>query len=166
MIKKGLIKKSLTEIDILYRRDVTGAHATHYAKLAHLELCGWIEQAQDKIVETSSSRFINDTDHKRDIKNIIKKNSNMDYSNNFKKMLIEVIGRCGVEKLEKKVSTLNKDILESELLTLKNTRNAHAHTHTKECTMTLDSPGTNIVRFERIFTALKDYERTIKVMRM
>ena len=164
MITKGLIKKSLKDIDKLYRNDISGVHSKHYAKLAHLELCGWIEQAQDKIVEASSTRFIKETDNKREIRAIIKRNSNMDYSSNFKKMLIEVIGRCGVEKLEKKVVSLNKDILESELLTLKNTRNAHAHTHSKECTMTLDSPGTNLVRFERIFTALKDYERTIKSM--
>lgn len=165
MVKKGNIKKTLQELNRLYRNDATGRYSEYYSKLAHLELCGWIELAQDEIVLWAANKHIKNNQNLRDIKSTVKRNSNMGYDNNFKSMMKEVIGLIGFEKLEKKVDLTHRNILEVELENLKVTRNSHAHTNIKDCTRTLDAPSTNLSRMEKIYDALKEYERKIKQMK-
>lgn len=165
MVKKGNIKKTLQELNRLYRNDTTGRYSEYYSKLAHLELCGWIELAQDEIVLWVANKYIKNNKNLRVIKETVKRNSNMGYDNNFKSMLKEVIGLIGFEKLENNVDITHKSILEIELENLKITRNSHAHTNIKNCTLTLDAPSTNLSRMEKIYDALKEYERKIKQMK-
>ena len=165
MIKKGNIKKTLQDLNRLYRNDATGHYSEYYSKLAHLELCGWIELAQDEIVLWVANKHVKNSINIRDIKGVVKRNSNMGYNSNFKLMLKEVIGLIGFEKLEKIVDPIHKNILEVELENLKVTRNSHAHTNIKDCTRILDAPSTNLARMEKIYDALKEYKRRIKTMK-
>ncbi|NOQ36807.1 MAG: endoribonuclease [Methylococcaceae bacterium] len=144
---------------------MTGRHSEYYSKLAHLELCGWIELAQDDIVLRVAKLHIKDSQNLKDIRSSIKRNSSMGQTN-FKSMIVEVIGRSGFEKLESLVNSIHQNTLEIELKSLRDTRNAHAHTNIKDCTRTLDAPSTNLARFERIFEALKEYERKIKILKL
>lgn len=165
MVKKGNIKKTLQELNRLYRNDATGRYSEYYSKLAHLELCGWIELAQDEIVLWAANKHIKIHTNLRDIKAFVKRNSNMGYEYNFKSMMKEVIGLIGFEKLEKKVDEIHKNTLEIELENLKSTRNSHAHTNIKDCTRILDAPSTNLARMEKIYDALKEYERKVKKLK-
>ena len=97
-------------------------------------------------------------------KTVVKKNYGFEYDNNFRKMLIGLIGLINVEKLEKKVDPVKFSQLKSILNSLKEQRNAQAHTHIKGVMQTIDAPSVTQNNFEKVYAGLKDVEKQLKKM--
>lgn len=132
MFSTGNLFQTLDELETLFQNAQSPERSIMYAKYALLELCGWIEQAEDHIV-LDAVNSLTDTDLKKHITESVSKN----YSFEFKKfvsLLCSVIGAIEYEKmcnenLPVTTGTRPFNSLESNIDLLKRTRNQHAHTH-------------------------------------
>jgi hypothetical protein len=88
-----------------------------------------------------------------------------DYSYDFRKMLILVIGLVNVERLEGNIDPIKIQQMKTEFGHLKPERNLCSHTHIKS-TFTIDSPSVTIGRFKNVYLCLKDIEHCVKKMRL
>jgi len=161
-ITKGKILQTLDELDKLYQRTNNQNLQVYYSKLALLELCGWLEISIDDIVKKCAKRCLKNIDNIKYIEEQIKKTSSFDYKNNFRGLLIQIIGLINFEMLEKKVQPTSLATLPSTLTALKTLRNSHAHTHIKGCTTQVNAPSWTKGNFISVFNALKDYELNLK----
>jgi hypothetical protein len=165
-ISKGKILNTLEDLESLYQNTTQPNLQIYYSKLALLELCGWLEQAIDDVVLQCAKRCLKNNQNMKYIKEQIKKNSAFDYENNFRDLLIKVIGLMNFEKLERNVKPISLVTFSSTLSSLKSSRNSHAHTHIKGCTAQVNAPSWTKGDFMTIFTALKDYELTLKRLKL
>lgn len=166
MIARSYIENNLKQLDKLYLTAMTPKHKLYYSKLAMLELCGWIEESMDDIVQKCANRLLKNQASKNHIANqIVKQNYGFEYKKHFLKMLSYVIGYVNVEKLEIKLDPLKKARLESALGSLKGVRDREAHTHLKGVTRLVDSPSVTISLFNHVFDGLKDIELNLKEIR-
>ena len=94
-----------------------------YSKLAILELCGWIEESMDDIAKSNANRYLKE---KRNVDfiddSIIKLTHGFDYNNNFRIMLMQLVGIINIEKLEYKLDSTKFHIMKSTLGSLKDCR--------------------------------------------
>ncbi len=132
--------------------------------MAILELCGWIEESMDEIINNCAKKNLRTQDQIEKVKkDIIKKNHGFKYESNFKKMLIQLIGFINVCRLEKKVDAIKFDRLKSNLKDLKSFRDQEAHTYiTQSFTRRIDAPSRTLSRLNDIYEGLKDYEKKLK----
>lgn len=165
-IAKTKILKTIDELDKLYNKTSNPNLHKYYSKLALLELCGWIEQAMDDIVFNCAKRCLKQESHLKIVKEDIRHNSAFDYEKNFRNLLIKIIGFMNFEKLEKNVTPMSLSTLKPKLNSLKPLRNSHAHTHIEQCTQVLNAPSVTKRDFIEIFNALKDYEQTLKRLKL
>jgi len=77
-------------------------------------------------------------------------------------MLIQLIGRIQLERIEDKIDpgTMNK--FKSVLGQLKKRRDSEAHTHLRGTTTTIDAPSKTIKNFHDVYTALICFEKEIR----
>ena len=163
MIARSYIENNLIQLDKLYNAAATSKGQLYYSKLAMLELCGWIEESMDDIVQKCANRILKLQSSKKFIKKeIIKRTYGFEYQRHFMKMLTSVIGLINIEKLDLKLDISKKTKLESALSTLKVVRNSEAHTHLKGVTRSVDAPSVSISRFRDVFDGLKDIEIKLK----
>ena len=135
MIARSYIESNLKQLNKLYLGAETPKSKLYYSKLAMLELCGWIEESMDDIVQMCANRLLKLQASKNHIANqIVKPTYGFEYKKHFMKMLSHVIGLINIEKLEKKLDPLKKARLESALGVLRAARNREAHTHLKGVT--------------------------------
>jgi hypothetical protein len=99
------------------------------SKAAILDVCGWVEEAMDKLVsETAARAALTETRMTTVEKQYIRRTNGFHYSNHFEKMLISVVGYKVLEQIEAaKASEIA--ILQSILSQLTTLRNHYAHTH-------------------------------------
>jgi hypothetical protein len=165
MITKSYIQKNLDTLDKLYIDAKSAAKGLLYSKLAILELCGWIEESMDTVVRICAHRTIKDKSIWRDFeKTVIKKTWGFEYDDDFKKMLIQIIGRIGIIKLERKIDQKKFQALLATLETLKTYRNNEAHTHIKGTTKRLDAPSATKANFIIIYEGLKDIDDKLRTL--
>lgn len=163
MIARSYIESNLKQLNRLYLEANTQKSKLYYSKLAMLELCGWIEESMDNIVQMCANRELTLQASKNYIANqIVKPTYGFEYKKHFMKMLSYVIGLINIEKLENKLDSIKKARLESALGTLKSARNREAHTHLKGVTRQVDSPSITINLFDNVFEGLKDIEVNLK----
>jgi len=163
MIAKKDIVRNLTLIDKLFRNCKNSRREQLYSKLAILELCGWIEESMDDIVRTYAYRHLL-IQRNRDFVNgsVIQRTHGFDYKNNFRRMLIQILGIVELEKFEQSLDPQNFAKMEAALDTLKTCRDAKAHTYTTGTTQRLDAPSATIGRFEEVYKGLKDIEKKLR----
>jgi hypothetical protein len=163
MISKSYILDNLVTMEKLYNKSKGAKKGLFYSKLAILELCGWIEESMDDIIQRCSIRKLKIADNRKYIKNeVIKRTFGFEYNNNFRNMLIKLIGIINVERLEKKLDPIKFQLLVSNLNTLKEIRNSEAHTHLKGITKRLDAPSVTKNRFSYLFEGLKDIDSKLR----
>lgn len=159
MITSLSILKNLIRINKLYTTTHSPIETLMYAKLGVLELCGWIEESMDKIVIEASHRSLASQTHRVYIeKQIVKRNHGFEYEDNFRKMLIGVIGLKGVQEMESQVDRALFDPMCGALNTLKPNRNSYSHTYLKGATTVIDAPSVSIQHCQTIFAGLRDVE--------
>jgi hypothetical protein len=98
------------------------------AKLAILEVCGWLELRMDEIIR-EAGRLAGVPDNWVE-SYTISKTYGFKYGEHFRPMLCDVLGAGCVKHIEAKVSPAKIDALSSQLGTLWSVRSSLAHTHT------------------------------------
>ena len=166
MIAKSYILNNLQALDRNYRKAKSAKAAQFSSKLAILELCGWIEESMDDIVLRCARRNLVDVANRTYCeKEIVKRTYGFDYHNNFRLMLIKVLGLIAVEKLERGIDATIHGRMKSALSTLKQQRDSEAHTHLKGITRTINAPSVTIAQFRPVYdglVAIDDIIRSIK----
>lgn len=167
MIAKTHIQTNLTQINNLYQKSTSQKHALYYAKLAILELCGWIEESMDEIAWRCANRHLRNSDNLKFVEtHIIKRTYSFVYDTHFRNMLIQVLGIIKLEKLEHNLDPTKLHLMKSTLDTLKTCRDNEAHTHLKGTTKRLDAPSVTQSRFHLVYDGLKDVEACIRKMKI
>lgn len=167
MINKGQIEKNLTQIHNSYNKSRRLRQTLYFSKLAILELCGWIEESMDNVIQISAYRRLKKPDNLTFVeKQIIKRTYSFEYDQHFRNMLIQVIGIINVERLEDNLDRTKLDMMKSTLATLKECRDKQAHTHLKDTTMIIDAPSVTQSRFQIVYDGLKDIESCIRKMKL
>ncbi len=165
MIKKNDISQNLKELNVLYNNASTNKKKRFYSKLAVLELCGWLEDSMDKIVLDYCNKKICNTDNVDDFNIKVKNTYGFNYKDNFRPLIISLIGFKGIEKLETHIGQPNIDKLKSLLGTWKKHRNnlAHSYTNIKGTTPNISvTPSIAIDGFNNIYPILNNIEKQIK----
>ncbi len=161
MIAKTYIKRTLKSLDYRYRQSNTKLGPYYYSKLAVIELCGWIELAQDDIVKKSAKRcFGNSSQYSRTLK-IVEGNYGFRYEENFGRMLRDVFGRNGLLEVELKCDPIKLHGLKSELGALAKSRNRLAHTYINGTTVSIAAPSLTIEKFSSVLDGLVEFEQRI-----
>lgn len=163
MIAKTSLVKNLSKLDRLYKSSVSAHDAQLFAKLAILEMCGWIEEAMDDIVHRCAMRKLKVPANVNYVKqSVIKRTYGFVYDEHFRRMLLQVVGLCAVEKIEATVDPGKFQTLQATLKTLKVSRDSEAHTHTSGITKVLDAPSVTIAHFQRVYDGLSDVCTALK----
>lgn len=155
MILKKDIKVLLDNLETDYSLS-SPPRSTQYAKLAVIELCGWIEESFDKIATRCVAGKIRTTPYQDIMQNILDKNYGFKYNSNFRRMMLQIIGLRKMEELEINLNrTGEKTILESILDTLKTERDIAAHTTTAGAMSTFQAPSVTINHLDRIYPIIR-----------
>lgn len=162
MLGKQHIVPCLHALDASYQT-AEPDEAERFAKLAIIELCGWIEEAMDEIVRKCCQRHLKiQTNIDYCNREILERTYGFDYQTNFRYMLVRLVGLVGVERIENEVDPAKHHVLKSTLGNLRIVRNRVAHTHLRGATATLDAPSLTIRNFDRVYEGLLDFYRTMR----
>lgn len=167
MIARSYIENNLKQLNYLYNAANSPKKKLFYSKLAMLELCGWVEESMDDVVQKCANRVLKVRSNRNYIADkIIRPTYGFEYDKHFKKMLVNVVGLMSVEKVEAKVTPLLYARLTSALGSLKVARNKEAHTHLKGVTRTVDAPSITMMRFHHVYDGLKEIELLLKAIKL
>lgn len=167
MITKTNILKNLNQLDAAFRNAKSQKHSLYFSKLAILELCGWIELSMDNIIECHCNRKVKLKDNKNFVKNdVVRRTYGFDYEKNFRKMLINLIGIVGCEKIETKLPLPVHAKFIADLNALKKARDSLAHTYLKGAVATIhiDAPSVTKARFTTIYDGLIEIEKGLRTL--
>lgn len=163
MIAKTYILANLKALDYSYRHARTAKEAQFFAKLAILELCGWIEESMDEIILRCGRKHLKQTTNVKYCENdIVKRTYGFDYQSNFRSMLIRVLGLIVVERVESAIDSMVHTQMLSALSSLKQQRDSEAHTHLKGMTRTINSPSVTITQFPPVYDGLIAFDDAIR----
>lgn len=163
MVKKGVICRNLRDIEALYDNAKSTKKQFYFAKLAVLELCGWLESAQDGLVRESAGRSISVAANQAMVDEKIKRTYGFEYDQNFRPLLIFVVGLSRLERVETDFDTSGSLTKFRGLLSkLKKPRNDAAHTHTDGLLPNIDAPSVVRKNLEELFLYLRELERLLK----
>ncbi|MGO9246493.1 MAG: endoribonuclease [Verrucomicrobiia bacterium] len=163
MVTKGVIPRNLRDIELLYDKAKSSKKKFYFAKLAVLELCGWLESTQDKLVRESADRCISAPQNLSILDERIKKTHGFEYDQHFRQLLILVAGISRLEKIESEFDQSGSlTQLRSLLGKLKDPRNIAAHTHTTGVLPTIDAPSVVRKDLDALYTYLRELERILK----
>lgn len=164
MVRKGVIGKNLREIQRLYSETPSTRKKYYYAKLAILELCGWIEAEMDALLQRCSGRCITDTANIQNINKRIQRCYGFGYPEDFRPLLTLMIGLSRLEQIEKDFDMgggLSR--LRSILGKLRSSRNTHAHTYTPPGILPgIDAPSVTISDMEAVYGCMRELERILR----
>lgn len=166
MISRTYIIGTLESLDRLYTGSTSTKKGLFYSKLAILELCGWIEESMDDIVQRCAIRHLKKKSNRDVVDELVKRTYGFDYEKHFRNMLIGLIGIIHTEKLEKKVDPVKFQRLKSNLGSLKEYRDREAHTHLKGTTKRLDAPSVTKSKFLRVYEGLKNFDQELRRLRL
>ena len=167
MVNKTYIHNNLDQIDRLYQRYMRyKKRGLYYSKLAILEVCGWIEESMDDIIRGCANKRLKEPKNLRSVENLIKRTYGFHYEDNFRDMLIHIIGIIKLEILEQIFDQHKFTQMIYSLNVLKQRRNELAHTYIKGTTPTIDAPSWTDRRFQYVYEGLKDIEHHINKMKI
>jgi len=162
MLSTAGIEHNLDEIQRLYDATSNPLEAQFYAKLATLELCGWIETAVDDLVLGTGRRLIIEpADYAEFEQQVVARTYGFHYGQHIRPILVSLVGLTGVERLEAQVNPARFHPMCAELGTLKSVRDSHAHSFTNGATTNLDAPSAIRGRYTRVRNGLADLETVL-----
>ncbi len=164
MVDKTQIENNLTEINALFQRHIGDNEAPYYSKLAILEACGWIEESMDNIAQECANKHLKEPKNIKFVKSLVKRTYGFHYEDDFRDMLIQIIGIINVEKLERAFDQRKFTQMTSSLGVLKQRRDDQAHTYIKGTTPRIDAPSWTKRRFQDVYEGLRDIESCIRNM--
>lgn len=164
MIAKSYIESNLRRMNSKFNQSRSSKEELFFAKMAIIELCGWIEESMDDILLRCSIRNLKETENRDFFKEkIVEKTYGFHYTKHFRRMMTTLIGLIMYEKFEKSLDQVKFQRLKSELGNLTQRRNEEAHTHIK-LTRTINAPSVTLRQFEAIYVGLVDIEHKLKLM--
>ena len=130
MLPNRELIQSLDELENLFQQATNPRDSLMHAKHAMLELCGWIEEAEDDLVLRCASK-IPDSSLKSLIAKKVENNYAFHYEDKFLPLLGMVIGLQKYSQIKIKLQTTGTKFLSlsRNINDLKKPRNSHAHTH-------------------------------------
>jgi hypothetical protein len=162
MIVKSQIEQTLKSLDARYQAATTAEEAQWFAKLAIIELCGWIEESMDDVILRCARRHLKVAANQEMCKSdIIGMTFGFEYKKHFRGMLIRLLGLVAVEELERQVDPTIHAKMQGALSFLKPFRNSYAHTHLRT-TATIDAPSLTKSKFQPVYDGLMEFERVIR----
>jgi hypothetical protein len=166
MLTTSYLNANLTKLDSLCISDAENTEL--YSKLATIELCGWIEECKDTIIQECASRLLPSTTILNEFHDeVVKTTYGFSYNQYFRPMLIHIIGLGRVIRIENQLNPLNYQRLKSTLGMLKRSRDTLAHTHLLPgVTPRLDAPSKIIGYSTPIYVGLADIERALRRIRI
>lgn len=100
------------------------------SKAALLDVCGWLEEAMDRVVIDCAQRCNLSTVRLQSVqRDYVKRTYGFDYERHFEKMLTAVVGFKVLEQAETQIGATTLTPFTSALSSLVPLRNHYAHTH-------------------------------------
>lgn len=163
MRPKSQIETVINDLVALYDSPATPTHKDYYAKLALLELCGWLESTLDDIVKNYSDNNLSDERNREIVDTqVIGKTYGCDYKEHFRPMIIKLIGLKNIETLE---TTLRNNgvlqILVSQLNSLWALRKRAAHTSIAGVTINYQAPSSMRTYLNSLYPILTQVEQEL-----
>ena len=168
MVNKTHIQNNLNQIEKLHQKYMSGRSrkGEYFSKLAIIEVCGWIEESMDNIAQGCAKKHLTETGNIKFVESLIKHTYGFHYEDNFRDMLIQIIGIIKLEILEQIIDQHKFTQMTSSLSVLRQRRNELAHTYIKGTTPTIDAPSLTKNRFLNVYKGLKDIESCINKMKI
>ena len=166
MIDETQIQSTLNQLDQLFQEHRGSDEDLYYSKLAIMEVCGWVEESIDDMVRECANKYLNDPKNSEFVKYWIDRTYGFHYENNFRGLLVRLMGIINVERLEQKLNPVRFDLLKSSLGTLKQLRDKQAHTHITDTTKSIDAPAVPRQHFKYVYEGLKEIESHILEMKI
>lgn len=129
MLSNSELILSLDALDLLFQASKSPRDSLMHSKHALLELCGWIEEAQDDLVHNCALKLL-DQDDIGLMKEKIKRNHTFLFDS-FRELIALVIGLSKYKKIHMKLMGGSSHYVQmiATVNSLKDPRNTHAHTH-------------------------------------
>lgn len=163
MIAQSYITSNLKAINRSYLKASSQRESLFFSKLAILELCGWIEESMDDVIMRCAIRHLKEPANRQYCrKEFVERTYGFDYHNNFRFMLVRLLGLINVESIEARVDRHKLDSMTAALSSLKVQRNTEAHTHLKGITHTINAPSVTIAQFQPLYEGLREFDRVIR----
>ena len=165
MITKSYIESNIRRMNYKYNQARSNKEALFFAKMAIIELSGWIEESVDEIIIRCANRNLKETSNKEYIRDqVVKPNYGFHYKKKFQRMITVLIGLIMYEQLEKLLDPIKFQRMKSELGNLAQKRNEEAHTHIK-ITRTINAPSVTLRQYYSIYEGLMDFEQKLKLLK-
>lgn len=162
------IEDTLRELDRWYNELPGGTDRPRFlAKLAVLELCGWLEHRLDEMVRAAGAEV--GLDRAWIDGNVIQGNHGFTYQDHLRRMLVKMIGEFAVSHLEQTFEHAapgTLDQLKGALTTLWKSRGFLAHTHLAapvQQQQVVNAPSWSINQQRVLGKMLDQYEGTLAV---
>ncbi len=166
MVARSYIKNNLAFCAKRHAAASSKLETIFYAKMAILELCGWIEQSFDELVISCAKKNLFDPQRLKYLKNeVVGRTHGFDYEKHFSIMLSRLIGLIEFEKIEGKLDPTTLAKFKAALNLLKEERNREAHTYIKGTTKTLSAPSIFQNLYADVDAGLQEFEIHIKTFR-
>jgi 2-iminobutanoate/2-iminopropanoate deaminase len=157
MLRRNIVDRAIKFADMNFNNAKSPYEAELFAKLALIEICGWIEEAMDEIIQTFSKNKLSDPSNIKYMENAIEKKHSFTYETHFRDLLIHCKGIRKIEQLEISLDQTRFQKMKSSLGQLKGARDKYAHTHVKSNTQcTLDAPSKLKNDFVNVYSGLRD----------
>ena len=135
------------------------------AKLALLELCGWLEGAFDEVILHANGLTLKNEDWTN--KNVIKNVSGFEYAPHLRSMLTKLVGETFVLRVETQLEVASPgdlDILKSQLGTLWKKRCTFAHNDMVAhiaSQVTFDAPSWTLAQYRSLAPLIGKYRGAV-----
>lgn len=168
MIPSTYIKRNISTIGAEYKSAKKPLQIMLYAKLAIIEVGGWVEMSMDDLVLRCGAKLRNPSNISHLKKDIVDRTWGFDYNKSFRQMLIRAVGLIAVEKIESTVDGGKFAKMTAAIDMLKTARNNVAHTYVKNIAVTapIPEPAVAATYFNDIYVGLKDMEAVMKSLKL
>ena len=153
------IQETLKDLDSRFIQETIDAQSPlYFSKLALIELCGWTEMTMDRIIDDCASKHLSESKNVEDAKKEIRRTYGFHYGENFRPMMIHIIGLIKVEELERSIDVRKFELLKSSLGSLKTERDSAAHTYLNSGTRKISAPSSLLRHLQNIYQGLEEIE--------
>lgn len=166
MVSSASVRQNIAVLSKAYNTAPDPKLQLFYAKLALLEVCGWIEETVDFLVLRHAKHTLSTAGECAKFKkDVVDKQHGFNYKENIVPMLVGLFGRVRMAEFESYYDAAQLDVLKSTLGSLKLARNDHAHTHLKGVTVTVMAPTKLAEYLDKVIVGLNEMEMALRLMR-
>lgn len=165
MTKRESIEARLKNLERLYleaysRRESSEEHL-YFAKLAVIELSGWIENFTDEFVLEAVEEALGESKSSKDFREqAVNAVYGVHYRRHFRRILQAAFGEIIVQNIESAMGE-EYSMLEHELNSLSTLRNSLAHSHITGTIQYIETPTQTLKRFRSISKCLKTLKNQV-----